>query len=175
MAEKATAVQVAKEPTEIKPVGVENLFERANRIFDAISRRAYEIFDGNGRLFGHELEDWFQAERELLHPVHIEIGETDNNLEVKAEVPGFNEKEVAINVEPRRLVITGKRETTKEERKGKVIYSEACSNQIMRVVELPAEVETGKVTAALKNGVLTISLPKAAAAQSVKVEPKVAA
>jgi len=175
MAEKGAAVQLAKQPTTIAPLGVENLFERANNIFDAISRRAYDIFESNGRLFGRELEDWFRAERELLHPVHVHVTESGDALEVKAEVPGFNEKELEINVEPRRLVISGKRESKKEEKKGKTVYSEACSDQIMRMIELPADVETEKVTATLKNGVLELTLPKSTKARSVRIEPKAAA
>jgi HSP20 family protein len=175
MAEKtAVAVRVAKEPAAIKPFKAESLAEHVNAIFDAISRRAYEIFAGNGFTPGRELEDWFQAERELLHPVHIQVNETEDALEVKAEVPGFNEKELEVSVEPQRLVISGKRETKKEESKGKTVYSETCLDQILRVVDLPAEVETGKVEANLKNGILELQLPKAAKARSVKVEAKAA-
>lgn len=175
MSDKGTAVQVAKQPTNVTPIAPENLFERANNILNAISRRAYEIFEGNGRSFGRDLEDWFRAERELLHPVHIHVTESGDALEVKAEVPGFTEKELEINVEPRRLVITGKRESKKEEKKGKTLYSESCANQIMRVVDLPADVETEKVTATLKNGVLELNLPKSAKARTVRIEPKAAA
>ena len=55
----------------------------------------------------------------------------------------------------------------------KAICSDVCSDQIMRVVELPVDVETDKVTAKLKNGVLNLELPKAAKAHSIRVEPKV--
>jgi len=175
MAEKGAAVQIAKQPTSVTPIAPENLFERAEKMFDAISRRAYELFEGNGRMFGRELEDWFQAERELLHPVHVHVTESGDALEIKAEVPGFSEKELEINVEPRRLVISGKRESKKEEKKGKTVYSEACSDQIMRVIDLPAGVEAEKVTATLKNGVLQLNLPKSAKAHTVRIEPKAAA
>ena len=174
MAEALTAVQTAKEPTSIRPARPENLFERANEMFNTIARRAYEIFDTNGHTFGHDLEHWFQAEKELLHPVHINVTESDDALDIKAEVPGFNEKELEISVEPRRLMISGKRETSKEEKKGKTVYSETCANQVMRLIDLPAEVETEKVTAALKNGVLEVKLPKAAKPRTVRVQPKVA-
>jgi HSP20 family protein len=173
MSEKATAVQVAKGATTLKPFA-SDFFERANSIFEEISRRAYKIFEGHGQVFGRDLEDWFQAERELLHPVHIHLSETADVLEIKAEVPGFNEKELSISVEPSRLVVTGKRETKKEETKGKTIYSETCADEIMRVIELPAEVETEKVTAVLKNGVLDMRLPKTAKTRSVRIEPKAA-
>ena len=139
MASRSTAVQVAKEPAPL------SVFERADALFDAVSKRAYEIFQGGGGVFGRELDDWFKAERELLHPLHISMNESGDALAVRAEVPGFSEKELEINVEPRRLVIRGKRETKKEEKKGKTIYSETCADQIMRVVDLPADVETDKV------------------------------
>jgi len=174
MAAKALTVQVAKEQAPSKPLTFESLSARAEAIFDEISRRAFEIFEGNGRIFGHELEHWLQAERELLHPVHIQVSESGEALEVKAEVPGFTEKDLEVKVEPRRLVISGKRETKKEEKKGKTVYSETCSDQIMRVVDLPADVETEKFTATLKDGVLALSLPKSAKARTIRVEPKAA-
>lgn len=172
---EATAVQTAKEPTSIRTARPENMFERANEMFNAITRRAYEIFDTSGHAFGHDLEHWFQAEKELLHPVHMDVSETGEAFEVRAEVPGFSEKELQINVQSRRLAISGKHESKKEEKKGKTIYSEIYSDQIMRVVDLPADVEPDKVTATLKNGVLELHLPKAAKARSVRIETKTAA
>jgi HSP20 family protein len=175
MAEKtAVAVQTAREPTAVKSPNFENLAERVNSMFGAISRRAYEIFEGSGCAPGREFENWFQAERELLHPVHIQVNESEEALDIRAEVPGFGEKDLEVSVEPRRLVISGKRETNKEENKGKAVYSEFCSDQILRVVDLPAEVETDKVVASLKNGVLELRLPKAAKARNAKIETKVA-
>jgi HSP20 family molecular chaperone IbpA len=119
MAEKSMAVQVAKEPPSVEPLALENVFDPANAIFNAMSKRAYEILDGNGRRLGHELDDWFQAEEELLHPVHIGIQESEDALSIHAEVPGFSQNELEINVEPRRLIISGKRDTKKEEKKGR--------------------------------------------------------
>ncbi len=175
MTEKSTAVQIAKEPTNPKPLTFENVLDRANAIFEAISRRAYEIFEGNGCASGHDLDQWFQAEKELLHPVHVELKESEDALSIKAEVPGFSEKELSINLEPHRLVISGRRETKKEEKKGKTVYSEMCADQIMRVIELPAEVQAEKATATLKDGIVELSAPKAAKARAIPIESKAAA
>src|ERR1700687_5545222 len=154
---ETTAVRRAEEPiSAIKNI---TLFDQIQNTLDAIARRAYELFESDGRTFGRELENWFQAEKELLHPVPVNITESDESFEVKAEVPGFNEKEIEIGVEPRRVTITGKRETKKEETKGKTVCTESCPDQILRVVDLPAEVETDRVTATLKNGVLELALP----------------
>jgi HSP20 family protein len=89
-------------------------------------------------------------------------------------VPGFDEKEIDISVEPRRLTITGKRATNKEEKKGNAVYSEFCSDQIQRVVDLPASVDARKVTATLKSGVLQLTMPKVAKARTIEIKPRVA-
>ena len=165
-------MQPAKTSLPVKQTEIENVFNRVQQVYDSIARRAFEIFDNNGKWFGHDLDDWLKAESELLHPVHLEIAETEDNLTVRAEVPGFNTKELQINVEPRRLTISGKHEAEEESKKGKTIYSERCAREIMRVVALPADVDSSKVTATLKDGVLNIELPKAAHAKTVRVEPK---
>jgi HSP20 family protein len=174
MSETTGAVQRAREPAAVQPaVKPENPLDRMNLIFEDVARRAFEIFEDNGRVFGHDLENWFKAERELLHPVNIELTETEGAFEIKAEVPGFSEKELEISAEPRRVVIAGKHESkTEEQKKGKVVRSEACAEQMLRVVELPGPIETAKVTATLrKNGILTLTLPKVAPAQPVRIKP----
>ena len=169
---EATAMKRVEEPT--RPIKYVPLFDQMEDTFNALAQRAYEIFEGNGRVFGRELENWFQAEKELLHPVPVNITESDESFEVKAEVPGFNEKEIEIGVEPRRITITAKRETKKEETKGKTVCAESCSDEILRMVDLPAEVATDKVTATLKNGVLELGLPKVAKAHTLRIHPKAA-
>jgi HSP20 family protein len=171
----SVAIQRAEEkPVTITPVA--NLKERINKMSQAIEQRAYEIFEGNGRMFGRGLEDWFKAEMDILHPVHVNIVEAEDSLEVKAEVPGFSEKEIEVSIEPRRLTITGKRETEtkREEKKNKTVYSEFCSNQILRTVDLPAIVDAEKTTATLKNGVLQLTMPKTAKAKTIEIKPKAA-
>lgn len=174
MGEPATAVQRAQEPTSSpKIVNPETLIERMDAIFHDISRRAYQIFEGNGSQHGHDVDDWLKAERELLCPVNVEVNETDKGVEIKADVQGFNEKELEISVEPTQLTITGKHETSKEEKKGQITYSESIASDILRYVTLPTEIDATKATATLKNGTLNIVAPKTAK-QVASVKPKVA-
>jgi len=162
MSERALATKTAMAPAPARAIEPQNLFEQFNRIYDSIARRAFEIFEGNGRVFGRDLENWLQAESELLHPVKINMTETDGGLTVQAEVPGFTNKDLQIRMEPRRLTISGKRETSEKHKKGKTIYEEHRSNEILRVVNLPAAVDTENVTATLKNGVLELQISKSA-------------
>jgi HSP20 family protein len=172
-AQSATAMQPVKGSVPVRKSSAD-LLEQFDGIYDSIAKRAFELFEGNGRWLGHELEDWLRAEAELLHPVYLEMREADGSFTVEAEVPGFTAKDLEINVEPRCLKIAGKRETKEEEKKGEAIRSEWCADQILRVVDLPADINTSKVNASLKDGVLTIDLPKAEHAKSVRIEPKTA-
>lgn len=175
MAETPITVQREEErPAAIHPVKSENLVERMDKMFETVAQRAYQIFESNGRIFGHEIDDWFKAESELFHPVHVEMTESGETLEVKAEVPGFNEKEIEVSVEPCRLTITAKRESTREEKKGKKVYEEFCSNQIFRMMDLPMAVDPDKTAATLKNGVLQLTMPKAVKGKTVEIKTKAA-
>jgi len=176
MAEKAAATKTALAPTSGKTGALLEKFEKFDEIYDSIARRAFEIFAGNG-WWGHDLENWFKAEAELLHPMHVNLGEKDGTLTLQAEVPGFTAKDLEIRLEPRSLTISGKRETSEETKKGgKIVSQEYCSDQILRVIPLPAEVDPQKVTATLKDGILKMQMPKGAqpADTRVRIEVKAA-
>lgn len=160
------AVQRAKEQTFVQQkTRSKSLLDQMDAVFNEISRRAFQLFEDNGRVFGNDLEDWFRAEREMFRPLYTKLTESDESLKIKAEVPGFTEKELEISVQPRRIVIAGEHESTGKE------IDKLLSEQVLQIVDLPAEVETDKVTATLKNGVLILVMPKAAKARSVRIKP----
>jgi len=147
--------------------GIKEMFER-------LTERAFSIFETNGHRPGHDNDDWLQAERELFHPTHLEVSESDRSFTVRAEVPGFTPKQLEINVEGRRLTISGKREQHQEHKDKKMLYSEICSDEILRTVDLPAEVNAADASANLKNGLLELEIPKAAPAKEIAVTSKTA-
>ena len=153
---------------------IDEIFQDMRDAFDSIARRAYEIFEADGRQLGRDLENWFRAERELLHPVNVEIRESDDMLTLIAEVPGFEAKDLEISLEPNRLTLAGKREWTKEEEKEKLVYSERRAKHLFRCLDLPVEIVPEKATATLKDGILEIKMPKSTAAKKVKIEAKAA-
>ena len=166
---ETAAVKRVEEPARV--VIYTSVPDRMDEMFNDLARRAYEIFDSSGRVFGRDLDNWLQAERELLQPVALNTTETDQAYVVQAEVPGFSEKEIEVAVENSRVTITGQRESWKEEKKTKTVCAESRSDRILKVVDLPAAIETDKVTAALRSGVLELTLPKA---QPIHVRPKAA-
>jgi hypothetical protein len=58
----------------------EELFEHTQGLVDSIARRAYELYESRGCAPGHEWDDWFQAESELLRPVKLHVMELEEQL-----------------------------------------------------------------------------------------------
>ena len=172
IAKSAIPVKKSAAPAALKLVPPADLFERMGKIYDSVAHRAFELFEHNGRSLGRDLEDWFRAEAELLHPVHVDLVETEEGLAVRAEVPGFTAKDLDISIEPNRLIISGKRETKEERKDKKIIYREHNSDQIMRMIHLPVAVDEDKASATVKDGMLEVKMAKAAPARKVPVEAK---
>jgi HSP20 family protein len=175
MAGKRLAITSHEHFAPFRVTEFDNIFERMREMHGIISRRAFELFEEGGKMFGRDLDDWLRAESELLHPVSVSIDETDEGLRVEAEVPGFKAEELEVSVEPYRVTITGKHEAAKEEKKkGKTVYSERSAEGILRVIDLPVEVNTDAVSATLKDGVLEFTMSKAAPARKITIETKAA-
>jgi HSP20 family protein len=169
---KTPTVRKTSSPALLKLVPPADLFRRAEEVYESIAHRAFEIFEKNGRNFGNDLENWFRAEAEMLHPVHIDLTEADGSLAIRAEVPGFTADQLEVSIEPRRVTISGKRETKEERKDKKTIFRESCSDQILRVIDLPEPVDAAKTTATLSEGVLELKMPKAEPATKVTIRDK---
>jgi len=162
-----TAAQRAVSPNAaVKVVEPQSLSERANKVYEEIARRAFELFMDEGAPHGRDTEHWLKAEAEILRPLPVNITETDDAFTVQAEVPGFSAADLQIGVEPTRLTIGGRKESREETKKGKAVQIDQRSSEILRVIALPVAVDASKATATLANGVVELTLPKAAKAQA---------
>lgn len=160
----------ALSPITLKPLSVSGFWDDVDELMDQVRQRAYHLFEGRGRAEGNDLEDWFKAETELLKPVPLEIAEKDNVLRVRAEVPGFKDNEIEINLEPGALTIKGEHREATETKDEKKFHSEIYAQQIFRRVPLPVNVLPEKATATLKDGVLELSVPKAELARKIEIK-----
>ncbi len=102
----------------------------------------------------------------------IDVAEKDDAILVRAEVPGCKADDVDISVYNNTLIISGEKKETREEKDKGYYYSESSYGSFRRDVTLPAEVDTARVEATCKDGVLNITLPKAAKTKAVKVQIK---
>ena len=100
------------------------------------------------------------------HSPRIEVTERDDAYELRAELPGVLREQIKVAVEARRVTI--KTEAVNIDASlssGTLIYSEGIAKQFARTVTLPLPLNADQVVAKLENGVLTLTLPKLAAAQ----------
>ncbi len=90
-----------------------------------------------------------------------EMQETDDAVHLRLEVPGLEAKDLDVQVTAEAVALTGERKSeTKTEEKG-VTRSEFRYGKFQRVIPLPTRIQNDKVQAEYKNGVLTLTLPKA--------------
>jgi HSP20 family protein len=159
--------------TDLNLVSVHELFEHTQDVYNLIARRAFEIFESRGHTHGNDREDWFRAESDLLIPVKLHLSVSGEHLTARVDVPGFSREEIKVNVEPRRLSISGKTEIHENHQSGKHTHSLRHGQLLMlRVIDLPTEVDLSKARATFSNGTLEVVMPKAAPAKSIRVETK---
>ncbi|MCC7210320.1 MAG: Hsp20/alpha crystallin family protein [Candidatus Brocadia sp.] len=136
---------------------VSSMQEEMNRMFDRFFK-------------GGELSD-FAVAGTWAPP--LDLSETADKVTVKAEIPGLDPKEIDISIQGETLIIKGEKKEEKEE-KGKNYYRmERRYGSFSRVVDLPASVDTNKVTAECKNGVLEITMQKKEEVKPKQISVKV--
>jgi HSP20 family protein len=158
------AVQKVKAP-ETAP----SLFQSMEKLFEDVRKRAFDLFQRRGALDGADLEDWFQAERDLIWTPESEVTETGNELQMKIEVPAMEAKDIQISALPDAIIVQGETSHTEEKKEGKVHFSEFSERKLFRRFEMPAGIDVEQVRATLENGMLQITAAKAPAAKEKKV------
>jgi len=139
-------------PPELLPAS--NFFDRIADEFNSIARRSSEIFGRRPRADGYLAE--------LTHLGRLDIAQSDYAYNVHVELPGFSANELEVGVEPHRLTIRDKRGISPERPSKKT--AEQCTNTVLGVIDLPADVDSSTVVATLKDGVLELSMQKVAKA-----------
>lgn len=93
----------------------------------------------------------------------VDVSETDDEIEVKASLPGLNPDEVDITVHDGVLTIKGEHKDTAEEKKRDFYRREIRYGTFHRAMTLPVSVDSDKAEAKYENGILTLTLPKSEA------------
>lgn len=97
----------------------------------------------------------------------VDIYDSKDNVMVKADIPGLTKDDIEVTVQGDTLFIKGEKKQEKEVKEKDYIRTERFYGNFQRAVRLPAEVQSDKVEATYKNGVLELVLPK-----SEKAKPK---
>jgi HSP20 family protein len=120
------------------------------------------------RIFDDRDEGWLGG---ALAPT-IDVSETDNEVDVKMDLPGMKAEEIDIQVHNNVLTIKGERNEDKEEKDRTFHRIERRSGSFARSIALPSVVDENKVDANYKDGVLKIRMPKTKEAKARKIAVK---
>lgn len=124
--------------------------------------RKYEETGYYPALFRHLFnDDYFTKDAETTLPA-VNVKETKTAFKMEVSVPGFDKKDFKVSVDKNVLTISGLKESSTEEKDEdeKILRQEFSSASFSRSFTLPEHVDTEKIEAKGKNGVLTIKLPK---------------
>jgi HSP20 family protein len=128
----------------------------------------YSDFD---RMVG-ELGRSFPAFRSTDVMPRLDVSETDQAIEITAELPGLEEKDVEIDFTDDVLTIKGEKKSEKEEKEQNRYISERTYGSFLRSIQLPSGIDPAKIEASIDKGVLTVKVPKPAPTISKKIEIK---
>jgi HSP20 family protein len=149
-----------------------SIFDELNTLQDRIMKRAFEIFDSNGHTFGKDLDNWLQAERELVWTPAIEMTEKDNQVRLQIATPGVEPKDIDIEVTPEYVLVKAETRHEHEDDKGAVHTCEFTTGNLFRSVRLPKRIDPDTVKAEFKNGMLSLTGEIAKEARARKIELK---
>jgi HSP20 family protein len=172
MAEPATKLPIKTDKTSAPPAAVgrgplESLRREIDRVFDS--------FHTNWRFpFGRsafDIEHFFPREMTAAVAPAVDVAEREKAYEVTAELPGMDDKDIEVKVANGMLTIKGEKKEEREEKQKDYYLSERRYGSFQRTFAVPEGVDVDKIEANFAKGVLTVTLPKTAAAQ--KAEKKI--
>jgi HSP20 family protein len=127
-----------------------------NRAFADFLRMVYPV----------PMASWTTALADTGSGVQVDVAETDKELKVEAELPGIDEADIDVRVSGGMLIISGEKKADREVDENGYILHERSFGRIERALPLPDGIDADAAQASFKNGVLTVTIPKTAQAQS---------
>jgi HSP20 family protein len=136
--------------------------------FEALHREIDQLFNDFGRGFWRspfrgsllDMEPFWRREMKFVDVPAVDIAEKDNAYEITADLPGMDEKQIEVRFSNGNLTIKGEKKEDKEEKEKDYYLQERRYGSFERSFGVPEGVDTDKIEASFKKGVLTITLPK---------------
>jgi HSP20 family protein len=102
----------------------------------------------------------------------IDVKENEENLTIKAELPGMTKEDISVELKDSILTISGEKKEEKSEKDTKFLRTEITYGSFGRSFHIPVEVEYEKIQAAFKDGILHITIPKSEKEKIHKIKLK---
>jgi HSP20 family protein len=150
------------------PVGADRSVTRLqSNPFSVLQQEIDRLFDG----FSQNFREF--PPRDMMPK--MDVGETDKEIEITAELPGLEEKDIQLNLADNVLTIRGEKKNEREETKRDYHLVERSYGSFTRAVQLPDGVNGDGIKAVMAKGVLKVTVPKPAPAQTKKINIQAAA
>ncbi len=156
-----------QEVEKVQPARALNPFEEMERLFESSFPRGWM----------HPFQLNWPSWSEKMAPFEgktpsVDVIDRENEVVIKAELPGVDKKDLEISVTRNTVAINGTTSHEEKEEKGDYYRSEISRGSYSRRLALPADVDEDKAKAQFKDGVLTLTLPKVEKAKrkTIKVE-----
>jgi len=134
--------------------------------------RNFRVLQGEiNRLFDRDLEE--SNGMMTSWPLRVDIREDENQVVIKADLPGMKQKEISVHIDNGRMTIAGERKFEDEAHKDNFHRVERAYGPFSRSFQLPNTTDTNNIQASYKNGVLEVALPKREEAKPRAIEVKV--
>jgi len=140
-------------------------------------RELEEVSDRLNRMFARPVASGTNGKETMIvadWTPSVDISKTEGEYLIKAEIPDVKKEDVKVTVEDGVLTIQGQRKQEKEEKGTKYHRIERSYGSFVRTFSLPDVIETDRVKAEFKDGVLNLHLPKSERAKPKAIEVKVA-
>jgi HSP20 family protein len=134
--------------------------------FLTLHREMNRLFDDMFRGYGMPMAGTAAEGGATAMAPRIDVSEDDREIRVSAELPGVTEKDVDVTLQDDILTIRGERKAEQEDRQRNYHVMERSYGSFMRSLRLPFAVQPDQIQASFENGVLTVTIPKAAQQQS---------
>ena len=129
-------------------------------------RRAHEIFQQSGSMLGRDIENWTQAERELMWKPAFELSEKDGRFHLEAAISGIDPKDLEVEVTPEDIIVKAETHHKHTDQKGTIHHCEFDYGKMFRAIHLPKKIDPARVKAEFKNGLLRLTAEISQADQS---------
>lgn len=134
----------------------ESLSPETDKMEQRVRQRAYELFQARGGRDGAHLDDWVDAERELIWKPCIEIREKGGQLSIDVELPGIQPRDLDVKVTADRLLVRARTSHLQLEYRGAIHISERTTKDVFRAVDLPKPIDPERVRAEYYQGLLHV-------------------
>lgn len=130
-------------------------------LIPAFGQQASHVFAPLQREIDRLLGEFNRGLETFVTP-SLDLSETAQGIEIKLDVPGFKDSEIAVTVEDEVLTIAGEKASETEDKSKTYRIVERRSGAFSRSITLPRAVDSDRIVASLADGVLTITAPKVA-------------